>query len=95
MNAYLRTTGGHGGPPLQLPFCVLENSLQILTNSFFGSVMPAIDHNLIAPEARKFQAKFDVTASKHERFKHMFDVIVNDAWKYSPNARKFETKAAK
>ena len=57
--------------------------------------MPAIDHNLIAPEARKFQAKFDVTASKHERFKHMFDVIVNDAWKYSPNARKFETKAAK
>ena len=28
-------------------------------------------------------------------FEHMFDVIVNEARKYSPNARKFEAKADK
>jgi len=38
---------------------------------------------------------FDVIASEFDVFESMFDVIVNEVRKYSPNARKFETKADK
>ena len=51
-------------------------------------VKPSIEHNTIAPRCDKSQAMFDV-------FECMFDVIVNEVRKYSPNARKFEAKAEK
>ena len=64
--------------------------------------MSTINHNLIAPEqekfqamvavigacAQKFRATFDVIASEHDTSEVMFDVIVNEVKKYSPNARK-------
>lgn len=34
-------------------------------------------------------------AYEFDVFEHMFDVIVNEVRKYSPNARKFKTKAGK
>ena len=43
--------------------------------------------------ARKLRAQFDVIACELDVSEHMFDVIENEAKKYSPNARKLKAKA--
>ena len=55
---------------------------------------------MIAPEQRKFRAKFnvisfelDVISFELDVIAFEFDVIANEVRKYSPNARRFETQA--